>query len=69
MSTIEEQEVSRILNCLSGIAAFTTTTSKAIAKRLLEFEFVFCYGDIRDIKVKALGLGVYKIYSTKRTYP
>lgn len=40
------------------------TASKPIAKQLLETDFVFCNGDIRDIVVRDRGLGVYHI-STK----
>lgn len=66
VAQVNPREVSRLLNCLSGIPLFTTTTDKATARKVLESEFVFCNGLMRDIKVKHLGVGVYKLYSKER---
>ncbi len=59
-------EVSRILGNLSSMPGWNTTTDKATAKKVLESEWVFCNGDMRDIRVKHLGLGVYKIFSEEK---
>lgn len=59
-------EVNRILNNLSSFALSNTTCDKATAKAVLEHEYVFCRGDMRDIRVKHLGVGVYKVYSEQR---
>ena len=66
IAQVNQQEVSRLLNCLSGMALFTTTTDKTTARKVLESEFVFCNGLIRNIKVKHLGVGIYKLYSEER---
>lgn len=53
----------RVLSNLASMPAYNTTTDKATAKSLLESESVFCNGDLRRIRVKSLGLGVYKVWS------
>lgn len=57
------KEYQRILNNLSSVPEYHITTDKITAKKLLESESVFCNGDLRNIKVKHLGLGVYKVFS------
>ncbi len=59
-------EVTRIFHNLCVMPSWSTTTNRATAKRVLESEWVFCNGDMRDIRVKHLGLGVYKVYSEPR---
>lgn len=66
MKPADPIEVSRILNCLSSHAGWNTTTDKATARAVLESEWVFCNGDMRDIRVKHLGVDVCKVYSEER---
>lgn len=66
MSTHEE--VHRLLNVFSSFASATSTVGPDVAEALLKQEFVFCHGDIRDIRTKHLGLRVYKVYTEAR-YP
>lgn len=62
----DELEYSRLLNNLSSMPGFNGTTNRKVAKKLLENEWVFCNGDIREIRVKNLGLGVYKFWSEQK---
>lgn len=66
LTSAESAEVTRWLNNLSVMPSWNGTTSKAVAKSLLEPEWVFCNGDIRDVRVKHLGLGVYKVWTEQR---
>ena len=66
MKGVDETEVSRHLNHASVMPGWNATMNRATAKRLLESEWVFCNGDMRDIRVKHLGLGVYKVYTEQR---
>ena len=59
-------KVHDILCTMSSLPLWNTTTDKATAKAVLETEFVFCYGEIRDIRVKHLGIGVYKVFTELR---
>jgi len=59
-------EVSRHLHNFSVNPGWTSTTSKDVAKGLLESEWVFCNGRMRDIRAKHLGLGVYKVFTEER---
>lgn len=61
-----DTEVSRCLHNFSVFAGWNTTTDKATAKKLLESEWVFCNGDMRDIRTKHLGLGIYRVYTEQR---
>jgi hypothetical protein len=63
---VDDSEVTRYLHNFSVCPGWNGTVSKAIAKRLLESEWVFCNGDMRDIRAKHLGCGVYKVYTEQR---
>jgi len=60
---VDLQEVHRILCNLSSMPGFHTTTNRATAAAVVGHETVFCNGDLRNIRLKSLGAGVYKIYS------
>lgn len=64
--SVDLAEVSRHLHNFSTMPDWSFTTNRATAKKMLESEWVFCNGDMRDIKVKHLGLGVYKVYTEQR---
>ena len=64
--TADAQEVSRTLHNLSVYRDWNTTVDRATAKALLEYEWVFCNGYMRDIRVKHLGLGVYKVFTSAK---
>ena len=66
MKTTDEAEINRHITNFSVAERYSVIGTKAVAKRLLETEFVFCNGDMRDIRVKHLGLGVYKVYTEQR---
>ena len=66
MKLVNKDDVRRFLGNASTNPNWNTTTDKATAKKVLEHEWVFCNGLIRDICVKYLGLGVYKIYTQER---
>ncbi len=66
LTTEDSTEVTRWLHNLSVNPGWNGTTNKAVARALLETEWVFCNGDIRDIRVKSLGLGVYKVWTETR---
>ncbi len=66
MTPADSAEVTRHLHNLSVIPGWNTTTTKEIATELLKSEWVFCNGYMRDIVVKHLGLGVYRVSSTPR---
>lgn len=60
-----DAEYRTTLNNLSMQPNFSTITrNKELVRKLLEDEYVFCNGDMRDIKVKKLGLGLYKIFTS-----
>lgn len=61
-----QQEAHRHMHNLCSMATYSATMDKATAKQLLQVEWVFCHGEARNIKVKHLGLGVYKVYSEPR---
>jgi hypothetical protein len=61
MST--ETEVTRFLHNFSTCPGWNGTVDKPTAKKLLESEWVFCNGTMRDIRAKHLGLGVYKVFT------
>jgi hypothetical protein len=65
----DQAEYEYCLRGLSSMPAWNTTTTKEVARKLLKSELIVCNGDIRDVKVKHLGLGVYKVYSEARKYP
>jgi hypothetical protein len=62
-----DSEVSRYLNNFSVIPGWNGTVDRATAKKLLMSEFVFCNGDVRGIRAKHIGCGVYKVYTEMRT--
>ena len=66
MNSTQSQEAARILENLSSMAGFNTTTDKATARAVIEHQWIFCHGEIRDIRTKHLGVGVYKIFSEGR---
>jgi len=66
LSPEDAAEVSRFQHNLASMPGWNGTTNRAVAKALLETEWLFCRGDIRDIRVKHLGLGVYKVYTEIR---
>lgn len=53
----------RILGNLASVPTYNTTTDKATAKSLSESVFCNLEGDLRRIRVKSLGLDVYKVWS------
>ena len=59
-------EVSRWLHNLASFPGWSGTTDRATAKALLESEWLFCHGDMRDIRVKHMGLGVYRVWTEAR---
>jgi hypothetical protein len=59
-------EVARHLSNLSSVPGWNLTTDKVTARALLAHEWVFCQGDMRDICVRHLGLGVYKVWTEPR---
>lgn len=64
MNTLEiNTEVNRWLHNLAVMPGWNGTTNKAVAKKLLESEWLFCNGSVRTIRVKPLGLGVYKVFT------
>lgn len=56
-------EVHRIMSFLCSMAAATSTTDRKTAKEILMSETLFCNGELREIKVKHLGVGVYKVFT------
>lgn len=67
LTPTESAEVNHLIQFFSGFAIGTTTTTKRIAHGLLQHEFVFCRGDMRDFRVKHLGVGVYKVWTEARS--
>ncbi len=53
------------MNNMASMPSWSTTTDRATAQALLKYEWIFCRSDRRDIRVKHLGLGVYKVYTVK----
>lgn len=66
MKTENESEITRHLHNFSVMPGWNSTANKEVARKLLESEWVFCNGDMRDIRVKHMGLGVYKVYTEQR---
>ena len=66
LSEEDAAEVTRTLHNMAVMPGWNTTANRAVARRLLESEWLFCNGDIRDIRVTHLGLGVYKVYTEAR---
>lgn len=62
-NTVDPKEVARYLHNFSSMPSWNGTVNQATARELLKHECVFCRGDIRDIRTKHLGLGVYKVYT------
>lgn len=60
---VDQSEVSRILSNLSSMPGHTTTGNKALAAELVGHDFLFCNGELRYIRAKHLGAGVYRIYT------
>lgn len=39
---------------------------RKLAKEILSQGWPFCNGEIRDVKAKSVGLGLYEVYTVKR---
>lgn len=50
LSPTDKEEYDRVLWNLASLPSFTTTTSRAVAKELLKQEWLFCRGDIYDLR-------------------
>ncbi len=69
LNSQQQEEFTRIMDNLCVMPGFNTTTTAAIAKKVINHDFIFCQGEIYDVYAKSKGLGIYKVWSEKRKYP
>jgi hypothetical protein len=54
-------EVNRHLGNLASMKGWTITCDSKTAKKLVSHSTVFCMGELRDIRAKSMGCGIYQV--------
>lgn len=64
-----EREANRILDYLASVPVYAnTTTSRRVANKMLSLTdgWIMARGEMWDVKVKSLGVGVYRVTLEKK---
>lgn len=62
---MSDSEVSRILSNLCSMRGYNATCDKKVAQELVSSSPVFCLGELREIRAKHIGVGVYRVTTEK----
>lgn len=65
----EEQALhDRSLHNFAVMPGWNITCNRKVANALVNHDWCFCQGDIREIRCESIGAGVYKVFTKAKVY-